>query len=214
MSGRDASSERDAYHHGDLRRALLAQARAVVAEKGAEALSIRAATKAVGVDPAAAYRHFRRKNDILAAVAAEGFIELREAMRAASHEHAEREAEVRLVALGVAYATYGVARPRLYRLMFGGLCTTAEIFAALSADHPDYENAGLYELLTACLDDVWDEKGLAPEARDGAEFDAWCAMHGLVSLLIDGRGPYPASAATQRVERILRTLTAGWSRRG
>ena len=75
MSGRDASSERDAYHHGDLRRALLAHARAVVAEKGAEALSIRAATKAVGVDPAAAYRHFRRKNDILAAVAAEGFIE-------------------------------------------------------------------------------------------------------------------------------------------
>ena len=46
------------YHHGDLRNALVAAALKLVARHGVEGFSLRKAARAVGVSPAAAYRHF------------------------------------------------------------------------------------------------------------------------------------------------------------
>src|SRR6185503_21216238 len=76
MSRAKPSKKRpDNYHHGDLRRALLDAALREVAERGVKDISLRALARAVGVSPRAPYRHFQTKDDLLAAVAAEGFVE-------------------------------------------------------------------------------------------------------------------------------------------
>ena len=62
-----------AYHHGDLRAALVASACQLLEEKGVTALSLREVARRSGVSQAAPYRHFPDKASLLAAVAAEGF---------------------------------------------------------------------------------------------------------------------------------------------
>jgi AcrR family transcriptional regulator len=64
------------YHHGDLRRALVDAALALVQERGAEGFTLREAARRVGVSQTAPYRHFETKEALLAAVAEEGFTTL------------------------------------------------------------------------------------------------------------------------------------------
>src|SRR5690349_12922876 len=61
------------YHHGNLRDALLAAGAEILAEEGIEGLSLRALAKATVVTQAAPYTHFRDKDDLLAAIAENGF---------------------------------------------------------------------------------------------------------------------------------------------
>ncbi len=74
---------RATYHHGDLRRALLDTALRLIAERGPEGFSLREAAREVGVSPAAAYRHFADKPELLAALAADGHGLLASAMEKA-----------------------------------------------------------------------------------------------------------------------------------
>jgi AcrR family transcriptional regulator len=67
QSGARQHSKRSrAYHHGDLRVALLAAARRILEQEGLAALSLRSTARAVGVSPAAPYHHFVDKDALLA----------------------------------------------------------------------------------------------------------------------------------------------------
>jgi AcrR family transcriptional regulator len=82
---------RDSYHHGDLRRALVDTAVRLMAEQGADGFTLRETARAVGVSHAAAYRHFADKEDVLSAIAAHGYREL----RAPARSHRARAAGAR-----------------------------------------------------------------------------------------------------------------------
>src|SRR5262245_60423634 len=69
-------ARRSTYHHGDLPEALLSAAESLVAEKGLEGFSLREAARAIGVDPAACYRHFHGKDEVVQALARRGFTRL------------------------------------------------------------------------------------------------------------------------------------------
>src|ERR1700757_2284011 len=71
------------YHHGNLREALLEPAIRLTAEAGPAAFTLREVARRAGVSHNAPYRHFHDKDDLLAAVAAEGYNELTAAMTAA-----------------------------------------------------------------------------------------------------------------------------------
>src|SRR2546426_528276 len=55
------------YHHGDLRRALIREALALVAEKGVAGLTLRETARRAGGSQAAPYRHFPGKEALGAA---------------------------------------------------------------------------------------------------------------------------------------------------
>ena len=61
------------YHHVNLRQSLLLAAKELIAEHGIEALSLRKLADKVGVSRTAAYHYFIDKNDLLCALAANGF---------------------------------------------------------------------------------------------------------------------------------------------
>src|SRR3982074_1431728 len=71
------------YHHGDLRRALVDAALALIAEGELGTFSLREVARRAGVTPAAPYHHFKDKTALLAAVAEEGFVALRARLEAA-----------------------------------------------------------------------------------------------------------------------------------
>ena len=58
--------KRRRYHHGDLARALIDAAAAMLAEDGARAVSLRAVARRAGVSQTAPYRHFSDKGALLA----------------------------------------------------------------------------------------------------------------------------------------------------
>jgi AcrR family transcriptional regulator len=75
---------RAAYHHGNLREALLDAAVSLIAEVGLKAFTLREVARRAGVSHNAPYRHFQDKEELLAAVRTQGFRELTEAMLNAS----------------------------------------------------------------------------------------------------------------------------------
>jgi AcrR family transcriptional regulator len=111
------SARRESYHHGDLRRALIDAALALVTEEQDWAFSLRQVARRAGVSHNAPYNHFPEKRDLLGAVAAAGFERLYERL-AAAIAGIDDPAEA-LRASGRAYVNMGTENPALYRLMFG-----------------------------------------------------------------------------------------------
>ena len=61
------------YHHGNLKEALVRAALELIAEKGPAGFTFADAARWAGVSPAAPYRHFRDRDELLADVARRGF---------------------------------------------------------------------------------------------------------------------------------------------
>lgn len=197
-----STSARKAYHHGDLRRALITGARAMLAEAGPAGVTLRAVAARAGVSPAAPYRHFADKQALLATVCAEGFDELAEAVR-----DIEGGGLAALHQTGYAYIEFAVANQALYRLMFG-----SEI--ADPHSHPELMAAegrmrGAFESALAN----------AREAGDIADLDladvaaTMSALgHGLAQQICDGR--LPPAPAREHIARVMKIVDHGLLPRG
>jgi AcrR family transcriptional regulator len=61
------------YHHGNLKEALIRAALELIAAKGPSGFTFAEAARSAGVSPAAPYRHFRDRDELLANVARRGF---------------------------------------------------------------------------------------------------------------------------------------------
>ena len=106
---------RDGYHHGDLRSVLLGAASDVVATHGPDAVSLRELARALGVSPAAPYRHFPDRQALLCEIASGGFAQLGRDYATAA---ADVDPKLALRATGRAYLSLAFERPGLFQLMF------------------------------------------------------------------------------------------------
>jgi len=158
------------YHHGDLPATLLRAAGKILEKEGLEALTLRRLTRRTGVSHAAPYRHFRHREALLAALAADGYALLGRAQRAAA-------AAGGLRAMGEAYVRFALDHPQLFRLMFGGAVRIARHERLRDIATQTY--AGLAGALA-------ERVGAAAGARD-ASIAAWAQVHGLAQLLLDDR---------------------------
>ncbi len=68
-----AAMDRPNYHHGDLRAAILSEAARLVAERGADRVSLRELARSAGVSHAAPAHHFVDRRGLFTALAAQGF---------------------------------------------------------------------------------------------------------------------------------------------
>ncbi|MGL4178150.1 MAG: TetR/AcrR family transcriptional regulator, partial [Dermatophilaceae bacterium] len=103
------------YHHGDLRNALLAQARELLASSGLDAVSLRELARRAGVSHAAPSRHFADRGEVLEALAVEGYRELARRMRVVQTDTGDVMDGVQ--ALGMTYVAFAVEQPAVFRLM-------------------------------------------------------------------------------------------------
>jgi AcrR family transcriptional regulator len=129
-----------AYHHGNLRRALLDEALVTIRAEGVSALTLREIGARLGVSRTALYRHFADKRALLTAVATEGFRMLRERLVAAWNEGGHRPEAFH--AMGVVYVRFAVSNPSHYSVMFGGFVEPGECDAELAV-----EAAGAFQAL-------------------------------------------------------------------
>ena len=161
------------YHHGDLRAALVKEAIATLDREPDAEVTLRGLAKVVGVSPMAPYAHFEDKDELLDAVAIEGFTSLAMALNAALDEAGNTaDLEHALTVLAGAYIAFGVDRPGLYRIMFAR--------PAKPRGDP-VRNAG--EQAFQPLAGLFGNKG--SNARQKAEI-AWSFVHGLTLLVGTG----------------------------
>jgi AcrR family transcriptional regulator len=179
---------RRGYHHGDLRRALLAAATEAIRRGGPNAVSLRELARQTGVSHAAPQHHFGDKAGLLTALALEGYERLAEALE---------EADGDLLAAGVAYVRFAVDYPAHFQVMF---------------------QPGLYHRddpqVAAAARRTWTalETGLRnlprpPEDRPAAAVAAWSIVHGFATLWLAGGlppelGDDPAAAAPRVIRRL------------
>jgi AcrR family transcriptional regulator len=175
-----SSPTKRAYHHGDLRRDLLDQALALVEEKGPAALTLREAARRAGVTEAAPYRHFRSKDALVAALAAEGFQALFERTERAL-ARAGPSPRARLGALGAAYVRLARDRPAHFHVMFGREIAGSHGFREVRESAQACFAALLREVTAAQRAGVLRGRDPRPPA-----LALWSALHGLASLLVDG----------------------------
>jgi AcrR family transcriptional regulator len=208
-----SSSKSAPYHHGDLRNALVRASAELASEGGPQAVTIRAAARAVGVTPTAAYRHFGGQDDLLYAAKEAAQDALAAAMRHYVDQLPSRDDPVqgameRLIAIGRGYVRFATSEPGLFRTAF---CTTSG--AEPEQSGPTAEPGSPFGTLVETLDELVRVGYLDPAHRPTAEITAWATVHGLSSLLVDG--PLKVDEATRRtyvdraVDLVARGLATG-----
>lgn len=194
-----------AYHHGDLRAALIRCGRVLLERQGAAGMSLRAAARQAGVSQTAPAHHFRNKEGLLAAIAAEGFRELaQERLNAIRTRAAPLEVLRRVMR---AHTDFVERNPRLFHLMLGN-----ELLRR--GAHPELNEAATtsYDLLRHVVRECLAQRGVDVAREPGVTRAIWMMMHGLATAVAD-RQSFPASASavpvSQLVEVMLGLLSGG-----
>ncbi|MEV4655331.1 TetR/AcrR family transcriptional regulator [Micromonospora sp. NPDC049301] len=179
-----------AYHHGDLRRALLAAAVEAIEEVGPAALSLRDLARRAGVSHAAPAHHFGDKAGLLTALAAQGFDLLAQTLNGAGGD---------LLAAGVAYVDFAVRHRAHFEVMF-----RPELYRADDAELVAARERSGAALRSGVGGLRSDDPGADPE-RDALA--AWSIVHGFATLWLAGAlpprvGDDPREAARVVVSRL------------
>jgi len=168
----------EAYHHGDLRNALLAAGGTLLEEAGPDGLSLREIARRCGVSQTAPYRHFKTREALLVALAAQAFRDF--AQRLSAEAAGSGDPPARLRALGRAYVAFAIEHPEKLRLMFGR-------HAPDKGASPELHEAARDAY--ALIEDATRARLAEPTAREidlrHATLGAWAIVHGLASLAID-----------------------------
>jgi AcrR family transcriptional regulator len=183
-----------AYHHGDLRDALVRAALEILEDSTVTEVSVRAAARRAGVSTGAPYRHFADRDALLSAVAAVGYRELAGALVAA---HPAPKTADDLADIAVAYVQFALTRPGLFRVMFAEGCdrTDPDRVAAVAA---------ITEYVKAIAQQVVPTVDSEPLATA-----MWALVHGLAFLHMDGKLDSSSTAAVaHRVRTAVSAIVA------
>lgn len=193
---------KDAYHHGDLARALVDAAVALVAERGLEGLTLIDAARRAGVSHTAVYRHFDDKRALLVAIAERGFDRLAHAMKRALAT-APVAPRARFLHVGRAVVRFAVDDAVLYRVMFAGVKPAA--LNELAAAPPD----SAFGLLLGLVGDLQRERFLRRGGPLRHAVAIWSATHGVAMLAAAGELPSSPKALAAMADAIHGALLDG-----
>ena len=160
--------DRPNYHHGDLRAVILAEAARLVAERGADRVSLRELARGAGVSHAAPAHHFTDRRGLFTALATQGFQLLAAALI---------EARGRFADAALAYVRFAIEHPGHYQVMFN-----KSLLDAANTELAAAEAAAGAELSRGVAA-LRDPNALADPA--GAQLAAWSLVHGFSMLWLD-----------------------------
>ena len=183
------------YHHGNLKDALVQAALDLIAKKGPAGFTFAEAARWAGVSPAAPYRHFRDRDELMANVALRGF-ELFEAALAQAWDGGRPNPSAAFENVGKAYLRFARSEPAYYSAMFE---------AGIPLDgNPELRRAGerAFAVLRAASETLIERlpSGARPPALMMG-LHIWALSHGIASLF--GRGDAARRALPLSAEDLL-----------
>ena len=196
------SEERRQREQQELRRRILATARAIAREEGWSAVTLRKIADRIEYTHAALYSYFANKEQLLLEVLREGFELLATDLASSSGG-----AEAPLVAFRrfvFAYWNFAWRHPELYRVMYGldgipfGVTETWQ------------EGTRIGELAAEVVERLLLDQGKPIEQIDTKVYLFWSAMHGLISLIMAGRIAGEPGELTPLVEQYIQDTLTTW----
>ncbi len=184
------------YHHGNLRQALVDAALSLIAQKGPTGFTLSEAARGAGVTPAAVYRHFEGREDLIAEVARQGYEIFADLMERA-YETGQPSALSSFEAVGRAYLAFARRHPGHYVAMFEsgvGVTRTPALHAVANRAN------GVLERAAADLVRHIPEDRRPPAAMFSAHI--WALSHGVVELFARGS---PGTTSPFPPEELLET---------
>lgn len=183
------------YHHGNLREALIRAALELIAQKGPAGFTFAEAARWAGVSPAAPYRHFRDRDELLASVALRGFEQF-ESVLARAWNDGQPDAFTALDRLGKAYLEFAHSEPASYSAMFeAGISPDANPELRQASDRAFAVLRGAAEKL--CVE--MPSQGRPPALM--VALHIWAMAHGIASLF--GRGDSARRTLPMSPEELL-----------
>ena len=194
-----------AYHHGDLRNALLTSALEILETDGLDAMSLRAVARRAGVSQAAPYHHFKDKRAIMAAAATVGHIKLAEMAREFRDMGGKGYAS--LIRMGAGYVAFAKDNPNLFRLMFGPELTDY-------TEDKEYQAStklGLDMIIDrlAQLMNVDTETGI--DEIESSGLTSWCFVHGMATLVVDNKIKCPETSEPAFLEFVFKMFATAYA---
>jgi AcrR family transcriptional regulator len=187
------------YHHGNLKEALMRAALDLIAEKGPGGFTFAEAARSAGVSPAAPYRHFRDRDELLANVALRGFGQFEAALTTA-WDDGRPDPFAAFERMGKAYLAFARTEPAYYSAMFE---------AGVPLDtNPDLRQAGdrAFAVLRTAAEALI---ATLPSARRPpalmVALHVWALSHGIASLF--GRGDAARRTLPMSAEELLEAGT-------
>lgn len=168
--------KQQAYHHKDLRNALIEAGIELVSKEGINGFSLRKAAAACGVSHAAPYSHFHNKEELLEAMQlyiTEKFSERLESSIQENHNSSEI-----LKDMGVTYVTFFVENPTYFQFLY----SQSNIKIDLSLSMPDNENYKPYIIYKNIVSRILIQAHYPKEKQNDAIITLWAFIHGITSL--------------------------------
>jgi AcrR family transcriptional regulator len=183
------------YHHGNLKEALVRAALELIAEKGPAGFTFAEAARWAGVSPAAPYRHFRDRDELMSDVARRGFDLFEAELRRAWNE-GKPDPSTAFDRLGKAYLAFARKEPAYYSAMFE---------AGIPLDsNSEYRESGdrAFDVLRSATEAL--VATMPPKQRPPVMMMAlhvWALSHGIASLF--GRGDAASRRLPMSPEELL-----------
>ncbi len=168
------------YHHGNLRQALVDAALELIGAKGPTGFTLSEAAKQAGVTPAAVYRHFEGREDLIAEAARQGYEIFADLMEFA-YESGQPSALSSFEATGRAYLAFARKYPGHYVAMFeSGISVNRTPELAIVSARAN----GVLEKAAAALSEYAPPGKRPPSTMFSAHI--WAMSHGVVELFARG----------------------------
>lgn len=195
------------YHHGNLHEEILREAIKLGREGGPEAVTIRAATRAVGVSPTAAYRHFKDQAALLDAVGAVATSELITKL-GETFEATEGNTVDKMMAAGFAYYHYALEERNFFECMMAtsGFDIPAGLAAATEGPGEDQRVQAAFNFY-GYMEQYARSIGQEPNRQNMMQncLAGWSTVHGFTVLCLSG---HLASLSEKRMEKMAQSVIA------
>jgi AcrR family transcriptional regulator len=198
---KDHSRPERGYHHGNLKEALLQAALGLIAEKGAAGFTFADAARSAGVSPAAPYRHFRDRDELLSSIAQRGFEQF-EAVLTKAWDDGRPDTVSAFERVGRAYLAFARNQPAYYSAMFeSGVPIDVNPMLSAASERAFGILRAAAERLAALT-----PPGVARPPALMMALHIWSMSHGIASLFGRGdaaRRKHPMSAEDQLEAGVL-----------
>lgn len=197
----EGAVKKKAYHHGDLRNAIIQEATARARVSGEKAIVLREIAPHIGVSATAAYRHFANRQQLVEEVASRGFVEMIERVEAAGAAAGAGDEpgtvlasylELRRAALAV--VEFSIEEPAWARTMMENLGSSETV-----ATHAGDINL----VLQAIIERGIEAGAFRPGTVMNDELPLWAAMDGLSAQALFGIRPMHTPEALDSAARTI-----------
>lgn len=177
---------KEAYHHGDLKTELIRKGLSILNKEGVDAFSMRKVAKACNVSQTAPYRHYKDKEELIAAIILTAMRAFNDRLEQAVMNPAA-DPKQQIKDLGIAYIRFFIENPEYLQLLFlsdlrKALSNSCQQSSEIASGHPFSVLVQTVKRYKASYDDKRTEEQLL--------MYCWGLVHGISILIVRNQIPF------------------------